>query len=319
MLATAVLVAYGVGIPIWALLLGSGSPRPYTIPVLATAVYTPVHLRLALVATRGRRTRESWILLAVLAVVVLSVIPLEARDGNGWEWLPVLSILAGHVLVIVPPPWSVSGFAALVALPAVVDYMFSYRLAIGITVWDTLKYGLALAVLVWLVQLIRRVRAGRHTLAESAVITQRVHVDGQLLPAVIAALEQIIEAGERGLQTADPRIAESQLHELVGRSRRTLAESRAALSRYHQTSPQAELDTVMILLAAAGIHGTVVLPANGLPSRLPAEVQTELRAGLTRLLAERPSHCVITIETADSSTGFGVRMHASPPPRAAAA
>jgi two-component system sensor histidine kinase DesK len=295
-LATRVVLAYAVGtsfLLVFIFLTRDGLPSGYQVQdVAAAAAVLPLVIASVLAAARGVRTRASWWLLAGLAIVVLGMIPF-----GGVLWLAELQLLAGVVLLVVPPPWSVPLFAGLVVVSVVVANAEHIPQETSWLGMKTLQGGLSLAVLTWLVQVIRRAQAARQELAEEAVIAERLRIDAELTRTVCAALERIVaEAQQAAAELEDPRMTAVQLQALAAFSRHTLAHTRRILTSYQEVSAQAELQTAVTLLSVAGVRAALELPPEGMPEVLPAGLHEKLRSGIARMLADDAARdCVIAI------------------------
>jgi hypothetical protein len=255
-LATRVVLAYAAGtsfLLVFIFLTRDGLPSGYQVQdVAAAAAALPLVIASVLTAARGVRTRASWWLLAGLAVVVLGMIPF-----GGVLWLAELQLLAGVVLLVVPPPWSVPLFAGLVTVTVVATNAEHIPQETSWLGMKTLQGGLSLAVLTWLVQVIRRAQAARQELAEEAVIAERLRIDAELTRTVCAALERIVAEAEQAAELGDPRMTAVQLQALAAFSRHTLAQTRRILTSYQEISAQAELQTAVTLLSVAGVRAAL--------------------------------------------------------------
>jgi len=173
----------------------------------------------------------------------------------------------------------------------------------------TLQGGLSLAVLGWLARTIWRAQAARLELAEVAVIAERLRIDAELTRTLGVALVRIVDAGEHTADVGDPHLAAVQLQALVALSRHTLAETRRMLTRYQETSAEAELRTAKTLLSAAGVRATLELPPGGVPGVLPAGLSAELRSGISRMLADGTVRdCVISVTSAGAAAGLDLAV-----------
>jgi two-component system, NarL family, sensor histidine kinase DesK len=262
----------------------------------ATALYLPLQIALMLTAMRNVRTRASAWLLAGVAIVILGFVPV-----SGVDWLASIAMLAGLVLIAVPPPASFALFIALVTAPLLItladpglrtpwgdvpgegarEYGLFYCV-------DTIWVGMAIAVLVWLARMVRQLQAAREELASRAVAAERVRIDAELAHTVGTELDRIIAAGERAAMhiPADQPAAAAGLRELTGLSRATLAQARRTLAGYRGMSLRTELEIAATLLTAGGISTDVVLPDGNLPHTMPEDLRVELRTQLTQLLSD---------------------------------
>jgi hypothetical protein len=185
----------------------------------------------------------------------------------------------------------------------------------------TLQGGLSLAVLAWLVQVIRRAQAARVELAEAAVIAERLRIDAELAQTVNAALEQLIAQGQQAAgELADPQLATMRLRRLAEFSRYTLAQTRQLLTSYQAVSALAELRTAVTVLSTGGVDARLELPSSGLPDVLPSGLRAELRSGVAQLLAsEATAVCAIALVPAGNADGFELVVKAVPAARRGAA
>jgi hypothetical protein len=305
-LATWVVIGYAVAVTVYILFYFTFwplAPRDYfrRDDVIAITVVLPLLIALVRTAARGLHTRGSWWLLAGLAAVVLSMIPF-----GGVLWLLELQVLAGAVLLIVPLVWSAGLFTVLVLLPVAVAHAEHQAQWSTFLFMKTLQGGLSLAVLVWLVQVIRRAQAARLELAEAAVIAERLRIDAELTKTVNAALEQVIIRGQQvAEELADRQLAAVRLRALAEFSRHTLTQSRQLLTGYQAVSAAAELQAAVTLLSMGGVGVRLELPPGGPPEVLPAALRVRLRSAVAQLLAgEGPDNCVICLVPAGSADGF---------------
>lgn len=286
--ATTGVVGLGAFLPLltlWGIAVRAGTglvdPGDVRYAALATACYLPLQVWLLWSATRDTRPRGQAAALAVMAVVIIGMLPVV-----GVQWVVALAYLAALVLMVVRPPWSLlvaAGFVVTSPLPA---FRFGHpELAVNFTL-TPLLVSASLAVPVWLVRAARQLAADRLALAEEAVVRERLRIDGELRRTVGAALETIAATASRADGLADDQLsaAEAELGVLVDRSRRTLAEARRLLSRYREASLQGELETAAALLAAAGIPIHVELPRGELAEGDDEAARVALRRDLARLL-----------------------------------
>lgn len=320
--ATAGIIAWSLGLVARLLYVGllQSAPGTYAWQVAATAVYLPCMVVLLLRAAHGVRPRSSWWLLAGATLAILGTLPF-----GGVIWVPTMSVLAGLLLIYAPPPWSVVLFAAVVVV-AVIAVLLGSGAPLGAIVrdhWpnrtfefvtfdtvDVIWGGLALAVLVWLVRVIRELEGARQQLAARAIIAERRRIDDEVDRTVGAALERIIAAAEltASLVPTDRVAAARELSALTGRSRSALAQARGMLSGYREVSLEAELRAATTLLAAAGIRAELSLPDAELPAQLPEQLAARLRVLIADTLSSRViSECVLAI-TASPTGRLGIEL-----------
>lgn len=307
---TWVVLGYAVSVVLWTayyFTVEPLAPRGYFIrdDLVAIAVVLPLLIGLIRNAEAGLRTRGSWSLLGALAIVVLGMIPF-----GGVLWMLELQLLAGAVLLIAPPPWSAVSFAVLVLLPVAVAHAERQAQWSTYLFMKTLQGGLSLAVLVWLVQVIRRAQAARVELAEAAIVAERLRIDTELTQSVNAALEKVISGSQRAAQElGDPQSAAIHLRALIELSRDTLAQARQTLAGYQVLSATTELQTAITLLSTGGVRAQLELLPSGLPEILPARLRADLRSRVASLLAsETVNNCVIAVVAADTEEGFELQV-----------
>jgi two-component system, NarL family, sensor histidine kinase DesK len=277
--------------------------------LLATVAYLPLHLRHVRYAAQGARAPGGgWTLAAMTAVVAATVVPL------GDLWLPSLHVVAVSALLVLQPRWSLPVVAVVVAsqvpLPLLLDSQVpaapSYYLV------TILWRSAAVFVPVWLVGAVRRLEEARRTLADDAVLRERMRIDTELRDTLGAALDTIATRGREAtaLVTAagEREPAAAALASLADDARRTLAQARMVIRGYQRPSLAAELDTAVALLRAAGVEAEVVLaPDVDLDAHGPLDedVRSALRAHVARLVgADVAGRCLITVTRA----GDGLRM-----------
>jgi signal transduction histidine kinase len=272
-----------------------GSAAQARWALVATVAYLPLHLRHMAWAAHGRRPPAGgWTLLA-LAAIVTAALPLA-----GPHWLPVYAVVVAAVVLVVPWPWSLLAAAAVVLAQAPLAHAVDSPLPDAgsyyvFTVW---LRSSSLILPVWLLGAVRRLDATRRSLADEAVVAERLRIDGELRATVGRALDAIATRGRRAVGLVEQRSdgdlgeLEAELRALVDGSRQALAQVRQLINGYQQPSLAAELASASALLAAAGITTTVEWPvgwpADGVPSAAPAgpEVRRALRAATTAVLRD---------------------------------
>jgi two-component system sensor histidine kinase DesK len=287
-LATSVLwVATGV------MRVASTQPSDGLLAAVAAAVYLPPHLRHAWCVAHGRRPRGALLGLGFMAVVIVAVLPVI-----GAQWLSALYPLAGSVLLVLRPPWSLAGFGALVVAVPVLAYVFGQSAWAFYFCLGVFLYGLLYATPVWLVAAIRELRAARGVLAEEAVARERLHLDAQLRQTLGVALDTIATVGDRAVSAigSAPDQAEDGLRGVVGAARGALAEARRMTAGFRHSRLGEELDAAVALLRGAGVDAHLERPDGVLPEVASDEVLAALRAEVTRLLHDGAvRRCVIAV------------------------
>jgi two-component system, NarL family, sensor histidine kinase DesK len=259
--------------------------------VTGLALCLPLVLTLMLITARGERSSASAWLLSAVAVVVVGV----ALTG-GVLWLIAAQFLSGAILVALPIRWAVPPFVTVVAAAVAMTYVehaTDWACYVGMT---TVVGGLTLAILVWLTRTVRQAEAARLRLAGQSIIAERLRIDAELTRSVTAALEAIVESGERATRLADADEIAAELAALVTFSRQTLTQTRRMLAGYQLASAEAELRTAATLLAGAGVEATVVLPSRGAPEVLDPHLRAQLRSGVAWILGDDSvQSCVIAL------------------------
>jgi len=287
-----------------------GSSRDPRWALVATAVYLPLHLHHVYWAVQNQRAPAAGWTLALLGVVVAAALPVA-----GSNWLPVFAVVAVSALLVLPWPWSVLVAAAVVAAQA------PLAVALHSPVTDAASYYVfavwwrasALFVPIWLLAAIRQLEETRRSLANDAVVGERLRIEAELRRTVGAALDVIAARGDRALAQWDAGGTGSarehrggvtdladEMHELVNGSRAALAQARQLISGYRPGTLAAEVDRAASLLTAAGIATRVELIGHELTATADPAVRSALHSGTADLLS-RPSAgaCVIRLTSRD--------------------
>jgi two-component system sensor histidine kinase DesK len=318
-LATMAAVTYSVLIPaveLWRYGLESTGAVPTLTAGLATAAYLPLHVRHVRYAARGVRAPYAGWTVAAMAAVIVGLVPYL-----GAYWLGQFHALAVSVLLVLPSPWSVALFAAIVAAQTPLAFALGHpEMAPFFTIAGALK-GLPVFLLIWLVGSARRLRTARLAVADRAVARERLRIDCELRRTVGTALESIAVRGARAgtLAERDATAAGHELSELAEGSRHALAEVRRLIRAYRRTSLRSELHAATTLLAAAGIESRLrvgdggVLTPDAVPDVVEEEVLAALRADVVRLLNDDTvRECVIAV-TLDGGRVLRLDVHANAP------
>jgi two-component system sensor histidine kinase DesK len=299
-----VLRLYGIAVlPAWK---GAITDRE-VYAVAAVICYLPVQTWLVVSATRGMRGRRQLVALGALAAVMFGMIPVV-----GVSWVGILYMLAALVLVILRMPWSLLAYAGLVATPWLVC------VALGQPQWTAyftagmLIFPIPLATLILLIWVVQELQAARLTLAEKAVVRERLRIDDEVRESVGAGLRTIAARGQRArlIATRDPLACLEEMRGLVDGARRTLAETRRMVSNYRAASLQVELETVATLLSTAGIKAHIAMPPEP-PSSMDAIQRDMLRREVARLLGMASPPASINIEVTAEADRAQIKVHAA--------
>ena len=271
-----------------------GSATEARWALVATAAYLPLHLRHMYWASQGARPPAGvWTLLA-LAAVITAALPLA-----GPHWLPVYAVVVAAAVLVLPWPWSLLVAAVVVLAQAPLAHAVDSPLpdASSYYVFTVWLRASSLFLPVWLLGAVRRLDATRRSLADEAVVAERLRIDGELRATVGAALDAIATRGQRagelieliewgdGDEPADQRL-QDEVGALVDGSRRALAQARQLINGYQQPSLAAELASASALLTAAGIATTIEWPPEGVPPTAAAgpALRDALRTATTAAL-----------------------------------
>ena len=212
-------------------------------------------------------------------------------------------------LVVIRRPWSVLVFALFVAALA------PLTLALGHPQWGIyLTLGMPLSVLplatgLWLIRAARQLQIARLELVDQAVVRERLRVDNELRTSIGMGLAELATRADavKDLSHIDPTAATRELRVLVDGARRTLAEARKVVRRYRESSLRTELETIAILLNAAGIETRFELPPGHLPGPLDESGRRVLLGVVGDVLSSRASAATITVTTGDGLVRVALR------------
>jgi signal transduction histidine kinase len=277
----------------------------YALP--ATAFLLPLQVWLVLAAARGQTDRRHLLGLAVMAAIVVGMLPVV-----GVGWLGMLVVPGALLLVYPRPPLSFVLFAVVALAPVPLAGALGHPEWAGYFALSQASNALPLAVGLWLLNVARQLQAVRQRLADEAVLGERLRIDDELRRTMGAALEAITLQGERAAQLAarDPAAAERDLHELAAVSRQTLTEARRLVTRIRGVPLAFELETAVELLSAAGIDTLLELPPTPLPSVVDEDVRIALRRDVAALLAGGGAGTAVTIAVV--TDGTRIRLETRP-------
>lgn len=326
-LATPAALAYGTVFPLVQVGLvaeyppGDGDAR---WALLATVCYLPLHLHHVYWAVRGARAPGGPWTLAALAAVVAAAVPVA-----GSNWLPVFAVVAVSAMFVLPWPWSlvVAAGVTLAQAPLALASDSPVPGAASYYVFAVWWRASALFVPLWLLGSIRRLEVARRSLAEEAVVRERLRVDHEVRRTVGAALGSIAARGERAVATlagsgrpgpvrtggGDGALA-AEVRALADGSRRALAEARQLINGYQRPSLADELETAATLLTAAGIATRVEIPREGLPPDAGPATRVALRQATADVLHDDTARsCVIVVSCDRERVQLDVRTQGAAP------
>ena len=288
--------------------------RPDRIPwaVAATVVYLPFHLHHAAWAARGARPPGGLWTLGVVTVVIAGVTPMV-----GGVWLPIYEVVVVSAVIVLRPPWSfVTAGVVIAAQAPLAWWLGSFAPAAESYYVLTVAWRSAsVFVPLWLIGTIVQLQTARRSLAEDAVVRERLRIDDDLRSTVGSALDAIAARAEHAgtLVGRDPDALASELQTLVDSSRRALAQTRQMVTEYQSPSLSTELHTAATLLTAGGIETRVELSAEYHDTFDPA-LRTSLQAATAELLGDDTTRsCVIRVTCVDEQVRLEVHADESRP------
>jgi signal transduction histidine kinase len=224
----------------------------------------------------------SYLMLAVQAALVYLPI-LQFKDA--WVGLP--SLLAGTVLLVLPPATAWPVFAAIVAsvgwLEAAVG---GAPLDAAYIAVSALVFGLELYGLTRLAGHISELHAARTELARVAVAHERLRFARDLHEVLGLRLSAIAPKGElaRRLVTKDPDRARRELSEILEMSRRAVADVRSVARGYRELNLDEASRAASSVLAAASVDVRMTVKHGELPVRIRSLLAAVLREGASNVL-----------------------------------
>ncbi|MDI2130614.1 hypothetical protein [Yinghuangia seranimata] len=273
-------------------------PRTHLeLAAAAMTVLLVLHVRHVLAALRGRRPRGAVWTLVLMAVV--TAVPIPYLAGR-WS----MSMLAASCLLVLPLRWGAPAAAGVFAAQLLTGLRYGewhWTVYIALSVVAT---TVSMTAIVWLARAVRRLHAARQDLARAAVLGERLRIDAELRHRIEPALAGLAADAARAARSAEhaPEAVAAEVGDLSARSRGTLAETRALLAGYQDSSLRAELATAATLFAAAGISVDLLVPvaedgsAVGLTADQDAALRIALRETVARTLAVGAGrHFVVTL------------------------
>lgn len=292
-----------VEFPLLELVAIAVGPEPGNLvpAALVTAGYLPPFMVIVVATLRGRRVRGAWWYPGAIALVLV----VATATIGPQTLLPIFPALAVSAMLLVRPAW------ALVVLVSLGAATAPLALALAGSV-DDFWYPtevLWLYALVALVAAVRRLEQARRELAERALVRERLRIDDELRSTVGVALADLAERGERITRSSAARTdrTSAELAELVGASRRALADARRIVRGYQRPTLHAELDAAVALLAAAGIPARAEFPDDVSGATAEEAVRRDLQVAIAGLLRDGVAEPVVL-----RVTGGGPRLVALP-------
>lgn len=228
----------------------------------------------------------------------------------GVAWCGMTVFLTASAVLVFPAAVGWLLFGLCVAGDFVVFQHFGLN-------WSDTVYGVVEAVLIPLIviglsrmsSMIVQLHRSRAELARLAVDGERLRFARDLhdvLGYSLSAVSLKCELAYRLLADAPAR-AREELVEVLGTSRKALADVRSVSRGYREMSLSGEADAAVSMLAAAGIRADVRYDCGQLPGPVDTALAAVLREGLTNMLRHsKAEHCVIRAEAQDATVRLSV-------------
>ncbi|MFC4947374.1 sensor histidine kinase [Pseudonocardia sp. GCM10023141] len=248
---------------------------------------------------------EPWSRPARVAVAVQLGLVFLPMTVVGEAWTGLIGFAAGGVLLVLPPAFGWSGFAAVTAAAWVAQALVSGPVLESVYIAaNTVLIGLVVFGLSRLRSLVVALHATRAELADAAITRQRLLFAAEvrdLLGRRLSAITLKAELAGRLVPVA-PDAARREQSEIITIARDALTDVRTIASGYREISLDEELASVRSALAAAGVT-TVVRRATGeLPPRIASALATAVREGVTNVLRHSAArHCRIELAAVGGS------------------
>lgn len=275
--------------------------------VAVIACYLPLQVWLVRSAIRHPFGRPQQVGLAVLAAVMLAMIPVV-----GVGWIGILYMLGTLLLAGLRPPWSLLLYGLLLLVPAPLSLAFGQPARVIYFTAGMLVFPVSMAVAIRLIRAARDLQDAQRALAYQTVLRERQRIDDEVGDALGVRLSAIADQGRRAKEMAarDTAAAAAELGMLVEDARRTLAEARRMVMRYREGSVAAELKTIGALLSAARIDTQIEVPAR-LPDRIDEADRESLRREVARLLEATAPGSLVTISVATRGDRLQVNLQST--------
>jgi signal transduction histidine kinase len=296
-LARSIVIAVVCGYCLIALtyLLAASEP-PDRLLVAGTYLVALLGLQLGYFSRPGARMRAPYTYLLLAAQACLVYLPILQFD---YSWIGLPSLLAGSVLLVLPPVAGWVAFGAVVASTSAIELALTGSsldaifLAVGTVVFGLEVYGLTR-----LAGLIDELDAARSELANTAVAHERLRFARDLHDLLGLRLSEIAPKGElaRRLITKDPDRARQELSEILETARQALADVRSVAHGYRELNLDEASRAAGSVLQAASVDVRMRFKPGELPVRLRSLLASVLREGATNVLKHSDAaRCEITL------------------------
>lgn len=200
------------------------------------------HVRYGL---RDERPPYAWLSLGLMVGILAT-----GRALLGPNWTMLFASLAASALIVLRPPWSLLGFAAVLVAVGLLGTGRAGQQS-GYLVVSVAFRAVTLFVLIWVVAAIGRLNAARRALSAQAIVAERARIDNELretLTASLASIARQAREADRLLAAGGADTAATALARLVSDSRTTLASVRSTVASYRGSATRADLRAVSRLL-----------------------------------------------------------------------
>lgn len=266
---------------LWVLSSGAG---PAQVALSVGYLLVLLVLQLYYFGRPGAQLRSRVTYAAMVLQALLAYLPFWQFEA---AWLGLPGMLAGTVVLVLPPRAAWPVFVTIVASVAGVTTLLggtaqdaAYS-AVAATIVGLGVYGLTR-----LASLVIELHAARDELATSAVAHERLRFARDLHDLLGLSLSAIAPKGELILRLLhrDPGRAGRELAEILDVARRALADVRSVARRYRELSLDEESRTVESVLASSGVEVRLALNHGDLPAATRTLLATVLREGVTNVL-----------------------------------
>jgi len=228
------------------------------------------------------RSPPTYAIVAVQAALVF--LPMWQYE---YAWIGLPSLLAGTLLLVLPPPIAWPAFGAVLTTVAIVDWRLTgdwhdvVYVAVGSSVAGLQVYGLTR-----MASLIVALHAARTELANSAVAHERLRFAHDLHDLLGLSLSAIAPRGELTLRLVgkNPERARQELSEILDISRRALADVRSVAHGYRDLNLDEESRTAESVLASSRVDVRMELNHGELPVHIRTLLAAVLREGVGNVL-----------------------------------
>jgi two-component system sensor histidine kinase DesK len=235
-----------------------------------------------------------------VALALLMVPVTGALAGSLPHALVLYALLSSVCAVVVPSRGGPAGILGVTALGVFTAYMRGDTSSeIISTAYSCLLAGAIVFVMLKLFNVVAQLKETRRELARVAVADERLRFSRDLHDLLGHTMSVVAVKAEavRRLAPRDLDAAVAQAESIEKLSREALAEIRAAVSGYRETSLAEELDRARSLLGAARIEPVVSESGPPLPAQTESLLAWIVREGVTNVVRHSDAkRCEITLE-----------------------